>query len=48
MWNFGGKRAAVTPLKNPRNDATDMAAALRKLGFDVVEALTWTVAAWTW
>jgi tetratricopeptide (TPR) repeat protein len=31
--NYG----AVTPLRNPRNDATDMAAKLRKLGFDVVE-----------
>ncbi len=28
--------AAVTPLRNPRNDATDMAAKLRKLGFEVV------------
>ena len=29
--------AAVAPLRNPKNDATDMAAKLRKLGFDVVE-----------
>ena len=29
--------AAVTQLRNPKNDAADMAAALRKLGFDVVE-----------
>ncbi len=28
----------TAPLKNPANDAADMAAALRKLGFDVVEA----------
>ena len=28
--------SAVTPLRNPRNDAADMAAKLRKLGFDVV------------
>src|SRR5262249_28756696 len=29
--------AVANPLRNPRNDAGDMAAALRKIGFDVVE-----------
>ena len=32
-----GDYRTATPLANPVNDATDMARALRKLGFDVVE-----------
>jgi len=32
-----GEYRTATPLANPVNDATDMARALRKLGFDVVE-----------
>ena len=30
---------STTPLANPLNDARDMAAALKSVGFDVVEAL---------
>ena len=29
----------IAALANPKNDATDIAAALRKLGFDVVQGL---------
>ena len=29
----------TTPLKNTRNDATDMAAALKRLGFQVLEGI---------
>jgi hypothetical protein len=32
-----GRYRSVAPLANPANDAADIAAALRKLGFDVVE-----------
>ena len=31
--------AHTTPLANPRNDARDMTAALKSIGFDVVEAI---------
>lgn len=34
---IGNGKYPGTPLKNPANDARDMAAALRKIGFDVIE-----------
>lgn len=34
---IGNGKYAGSPLKNPANDARDMAAALRKIGFDVIE-----------
>ncbi len=37
---IGNSAYQSTPaLTNPRNDATDMAAALKKLGFQVIEGL---------
>ena len=34
---IGNYSYADKPLRNPKNDATDMAAALRTMGFDVME-----------
>lgn len=34
---IGNSSYKTSPLKNPQNDARDMAAALRKLGFEVIE-----------
>jgi uncharacterized caspase-like protein len=34
---IGNSAYKTSPLKNPQNDARDMAAALRKLGFEVIE-----------
>jgi parvulin-like peptidyl-prolyl isomerase len=34
---IGNSKYSSSPLKNPVNDAHDMAAALRKIGFDVIE-----------
>jgi uncharacterized caspase-like protein len=42
---IGNSNYRHTPkLRNPKNDATDMAAALRKVGFDVVEGIDLTKA----